>query len=334
MSHYTAGRARRDAQRLRGMSNHGAGRAIDFGRTYEPASNMLASMKRKPPRRRPKDGDGLKAQSVLAAVTLVLFLVWLIFFGLGIGTLSLLVAYLLASQFAIRAAVKRALVGTVSVKGHDENDALCACGACRSVGAWLKRDLPTYYAYGLTPGWLAAVAEGCSGNQRSIIERYVTTPMPTASFLEAMTSPPKPDTAPREYPEFCVHCAAKRDEVVCAKCGRCSYTHPYGTSPDGLIAECRVEAEAAFRRSGHVMPSASQRMQNARKEAMRRWPERFGLPRLAEPKRKSIGDLTDEINRLKQLSIDGLNAAAREADERHDVIVYHDGQPLRKDWHR
>lgn len=52
--------------------------------------------------------------------------------------------------------------------------------------------------------------------------------------------------------------------------------HPYGTTPDGLTTEVRVEMEAAWREEGWGwMPPCVERMRLAEAEARRRWPEQF-----------------------------------------------------------
>ena len=53
--------------------------------------------------------------------------------------------------------------------------------------------------------------------------------------------------------------------------------HPYGTTPEGLIDEVRVELEKEYRDDDGMgwMPPLVQRLEDAEIEARRRWPEHF-----------------------------------------------------------
>lgn len=52
--------------------------------------------------------------------------------------------------------------------------------------------------------------------------------------------------------------------------------HPYGTSPEGLIDQARVELEKVWRESGDgQMPPLAERLVIAEEQARERWPQHF-----------------------------------------------------------
>jgi hypothetical protein len=51
--------------------------------------------------------------------------------------------------------------------------------------------------------------------------------------------------------------------------------HPYGTEPEGLIDQCRVEMEQECREKGSVMPPLVERLRTAEQMARLRWPHYF-----------------------------------------------------------
>jgi hypothetical protein len=55
------------------------------------------------------------------------------------------------------------------------------------------------------------------------------------------------------------------------------YEHPYGTDPEGLTDEVRVEMERAYRGDDGMgwMPPLVERMRDAEIEARKRWPHFF-----------------------------------------------------------
>jgi hypothetical protein len=66
--------------------------------------------------------------------------------------------------------------------------------------------------------------------------------------------------------------------TICLDCGaaRRRPEHPYGTSPEGLINEVRVEMEKIYRETGNGwMPPADKRFRDAEIVARKRWPEHF-----------------------------------------------------------
>lgn len=95
--------------------------------------------------------------------------------------------------------------------------------------------------------------------------------------------------------------------------------HPYGTDPNGLITQCRVELEKECRDSGRQMAILVERIRIAEQHARKRWPHAFkdaevigapGKQKIKCPDCSGVG-----INLLDPM---GLTACTR--CNRHGVI--------------